>query len=354
MTDQPRRGVPAVEHLRLFHDVARALTSSLDLPAILRCILEQMEPFFHPESWSLLIVDEQRRDLYYAVARGTSDEALKNIRIPLGSGVPGWVALHGEALITTSEGMNARLTKDSETELQVSSQTESRKESQPHSAICLPLLSRSRTLGVLQLNHVEPLALPDEAITFLYILCDYAAIAIENARAVERIQELTITDDTTRLHNQRHLAAVLPTEIARAERFMSPLSLIFLDLDSFKQINDQHGHAVGSRVLAEVAQVVSRTMRSVDICFRYGGDEFVVVLPQSSRGAAIGAATRLLNVLRVRNFLRTEGLSLRLTGSLGIASYPEDGKTPAALLECADRRMYAVKHSTRDGISAEG
>ncbi len=342
MTEQPRSGVPAVEHLRLFHDVARALTSSLDLPTILRCILEQMEPFFRPESWSLLIVDEQRRDLYYAVARGTSDEALQTIRIPLGTGVPGWVALHGEALITGGDGTNARLTDESQQTPQL------------HSAICLPLLAKSRTLGVLQLNHVEPLTLPDEAITFLYILCDYAAIAIENARAVERIQELTITDDTTMLHNQRHLAAVLPNEIARAERFLSPLSLIFLDLDSFKQINDQHGHAVGSRVLAEVAQVISRTMRSVDICFRYGGDEFVVVLPETNRSAAMGAAKRLLNVLRIHTFLRMEGLSLRLTASLGTASYPEDGKTPAALLECADRRMYSVKHSTRDGIAQEG
>jgi len=342
MTQQLRSGVPALEHLRLFHDVGRALTSSLDLPTILGSILEQMELFFRPESWSLLIVDEPRRDLYYAVARGVSDEALQSIRIPLGTGVPGWVALHGEALITTGDGINARLVD------------ERLKRPREHSAICLPLLAKGRTLGVLQLNHLEPLTLTDEAITFLYILCDYAAIAIENARAVERIQELTITDDTTLLHNQRHLAVVLPTEIARAERFLSPLSLIFLDLDSFKQINDTHGHSVGSRVLAEVAQVISRTMRTVDICFRYGGDEFVIVLPQTNHAAAMGAAKRLLNVLRIHTYLRAEGLSLRLTASLGIASYPQDGVTPAALVECADRRMYLVKHSTRDGIAAEG
>lgn len=335
-----RSGVPALEHLRLFHDAARALTSALDLPTILRSILEQMEPFFRPESWSLLIVDEEHRDLYYAVARGTSNEALQSIRIPLGTGVPGWVALHGEAMITTGEGINARLSGDSQ-QLQL------------HSAICLPLLSKSRTLGVLQLNHIEPQMLSADAITFLYILCDYAAIAIENARAVERIQELTITDDTTLLHNQRHLAAVLPVEIARAERFLTPLSLLFLDLDSFKRVNDQHGHTVGSRVLAELGQVLRGTVRSVDICFRYGGDEFVVVLPQTSRDDAVGAAQRLLQALRLHDFLGAEGLSLRLTASLGIASFPEDGATPAALLECADQRMYRVKNSTRDGFAAQ-
>jgi diguanylate cyclase (GGDEF)-like protein len=342
MPEQRHTNVPALEYLRLFHDVGRALTSSLDLPTILRSILEQMEPFFRPESWSLLMLDEQRKDLYYAVARGTSNEALQSIRIPLGAGVPGWVAMHGEALITTGDGTNERLANGAQQMPQL------------HSAICLPLLARGRTLGVLQLAHPEPLALTGEAITFLYILCDYAAIAIENARAVERIQDLTITDDITQLHNQRHLAAVLPAEIARAERFLSPLSLIFLDLDSFKQINDQHGHAVGSRVLAELGQLIRRTMRTGDIAFRYGGDEFVILLPQTTRAAAQGAAQRLLNVLRTRTFLRAEGLSLRLTASLGVASYPQDGATPAALLECADRRMYAVKHTSRNGIVAEG
>ena len=326
------------EHLRLFHDAARALTSSLDLPSILRSVLAQMERFFQPESWSLLMVDEQKSDLYYALARGVSDEALQNIRIPLGTGMPGWVALHGEPLIVTQEGDAARLSSSD----------------QQASAICLPLRARERTLGVLQVTHISPQTFTDDAITFLYIVCDYAAIAIENARAVERIQELTITDDCTHLFNARHLAAVLPAEIERARRFDQPLSLIFLDLDHFKQVNDVHGHSAGSRVLSEAAEVITRTMRSVDLAFRYGGDEFVVVLPQTSGASAVSAANRLLVALRARRFLSPEGLSLRLSGSLGIASYPRDGDTPTALLDAADRRMYIVKNSARDGIAAEG
>jgi diguanylate cyclase (GGDEF)-like protein len=317
MAEPTPSNASSFEHLRLFHDAARALTSSLDLPTILRSILEQMERFFHPESWSLLMVDDEKRDLYYALARGVSDEALQNIRIPFGTGMAGWVALHGE----------------------------------PLSAIGLPRRARARTLGVLQVTHIEPQTLNDDAITFLYIVCDYAAIAIENARAVERIQELTITDDCTHLYNARHLAAVLPVEIERARRFDTPLSILFLDLDHFKQVNDVHGHPAGSRVLAEAAEVISRTMRNVDIAFRYGGDEFVVVLPQTSGASAAKAANRLLVALRARRFLSLEGLSLHLTASLGIASYPEDAKDAAALLERADQRMYLVKNTTRDGIA---
>jgi GAF domain-containing protein len=244
MADSAQNTTAPFEHLRLFHDAARALTSSLDLPTILNSILEQMERFFHPESWFLLMVDEQRRDLYYALARGVSDETLKDIRIPFGTGMPGWVALHGEPLIATNDGVAARLSSGE----------------QAHSAICLPLRSRERTLGVLQVTHPSPQTLTDDAITFLYIVCDYAAIAIENARAVERIQELTITDDCTHLFNARHLAAVLPTEIERARRFGQPLGLLFLDLDRFKQVNDVHGHLAGSRVLAEAAEVITRTL----------------------------------------------------------------------------------------------
>jgi diguanylate cyclase (GGDEF)-like protein len=105
-------------------------------------------------------------------------------------------------------------------------------------------------------------------------------------------------------------------------------------------------------VLAEAAEVISRTMRNVDVAFRYGGDEFVVVLPQTSGASAVKAANRLLVALRARRFLSLEGLSLHLTASLGIASYPEDAKDAAALLERADQRMYLVKNTTRDGIAA--
>jgi diguanylate cyclase (GGDEF)-like protein len=336
MHDTARTAAP-LEHLRLFHDAARALTSSLDLPTILRSVLAQMERFFHPESWSLLMVDEEKRDLYYALARGVSDEALQNIRIPLGTGMAGWVALHGEPLIVTSEGSAARLSSSD----------------QQHSAICLPLRSRERTLGVLQVTHVEPQTLTEDAITLLYIVCDYAAIAIENAVAVARIQELTIMDDSTHLFNARHLRNVLPTEIERARRFDQPLGILFLDLDHFKQVNDMHGHSAGTRVLAEAAEVITRTMRSVDLAFRYGGDEFVVVLPQTGGPAAAAAATRLLVALRARRFLSPEGLSLRLTASMGVASYPKDADNAAVLLDRADHRMYAVKNSTRDGIATE-
>lgn len=330
------------EDLLIFHNVARALTSSLDLDSILRSIMQQMERFFRAESWSLLMVDPEQNDLYYAVVAGQSDGALHDIRIPMGQGMAGWVAEHGEPLIVTGSEIAERCSPAETTPPLV------------YSAVSVPLRSRLRTLGVIQLFNYQLATLTDYTITFLHILCDYAAIAIENARAVERIQELTITDDCTLLYNARHLQKTLEIEAERARRFGTPFSILFIDLDRFKQINDEHGHLVGSRLLAAVAATLRHNLRLVDLAFRYGGDEFIVLLPQTGKQAAIGVAQRLRACLRISRFLADEGLHLEVLASFGIATFPEDADTPQDLVRAADEMMYVVKNSTRNGIAAAG
>src|SRR5207302_9908740 len=142
-------------------------------------------------------------------------------------------------------------------------------------------------LGVMQLINVGPELFGEHEIFFLQSLCDYAAIAIDNARSVERIQELTVTDDCTGLFNARHLYKTLETEVYRSARFGYEFSVIFIDLDHFKQVNDTKGHLVGSRLLAEVGYLIKAQLRLIDFAFRYGGDEFVVLLPQTGKDAAV-------------------------------------------------------------------
>ncbi len=338
--EESRKQIDGLDELTVFHRVARALTSSLDLDSILRSIMEQMEQFFRPESWSLLMVDPDKNDLYYAVVAGKSAETLQDIRIPMGEGMAGWVASHGEPLIITGTEIAGRCSPAESTPPLV------------YSAISVPLRSRLRTLGVIQLFNYQLAALTDHTITFLHILCDYAAIAIENARAVERIQELTITDDCTHLYNARHLQTALEAEAERARRFGTPFSILFIDLDRFKQINDEHGHLAGSRLLAEFAATIRSNLRVVDLAFRYGGDEFVILLPQTGKQAAIGVAQRLLQCLRRSRFLSDEGLHLQMLASFGVAAFPEDAQSAQELVHAADEMMYAVKNTTRDGIAA--
>ena len=351
MAPSPSPREQSLHDLLVFHDVGRALTSSLDLDAILHVIMKQMERFFHPETWSLLIVDEKRNDLYFAVSAGKATEEMNNVRVAMGEGIAGWVAEHGETLIVPKLEEDPRFRSSWHGFFKADSAVGESSEV-AKSAICIPLRSRLKTLGVIQLFNFRLETLTDYTISFLHVLCDYAAIAIENARALQRIQELTITDDCTTLFNVRHLYHKLEEEIERSRRFKTPLSIIFIDLDHFKSINDQHGHLAGSQLLSDVGRCIQSRVRSIDSTFRYGGDEFVVLLPSTDRAQALEVARRLRESLRSGLFGPEGGRNLQVRASFGIATYPQCGSTVHELISKADKAMYSVKNTTRDGIAA--
>ena len=328
------------QELHIFHDVAKALTSSLDLDSILQTIMEKMAEYFQPDTWSLLMVDEKKSELYFAIAVGTAAEALKDVRLKVGEGIAGHVAKFGEKLIVPDVRADKRFAKriDDVTQMET------------RSVICIPLRSRLRVLGVIQLVNVDMAHFGHDEQFFLQALCDYASIAIENARSVEKIQELTITDDCTGLYNARHLYKTLETEVYRSSRFGYEFSVLFIDLDHFKQVNDTHGHLIGSRLLAEIGYLIMAQLRLIDYAFRYGGDEFVVLLPQTGKDAATVVAHRLRDSLRASCFCKEEGLNLNVRASMGLATYPHDAKSPHDIIRQADEMMYMVKNSTRDNI----
>jgi diguanylate cyclase (GGDEF)-like protein len=330
-----------VQELSVFHDVAKALTSSLNLDSVLQTIMQKMAEYFRPDTWSLLMVDETTDELYFAIAVGPAADSLKSLRLKMGEGIAGWVAKHGESLIVPDVYKEPRFAK----------RIDEMTKWQTKSVICVPLRAKHRSLGVIQLINCPMETFGDNEMFFLNALCDYAAIAIDNARAVERIQELTITDDCTGLYNARHLYKTLEAEVYRSARFGHEFSVIFIDLDHFKSVNDTHGHLVGSKLLAEVGYVIKTHLRLIDYAFRYGGDEFVILLPQTSKEAALVVARRLLEVMRINEFMATEGLKLNVRCSMGLATYPEDAKSAHEIIRQADEMMYMVKNSTRDNIA---
>jgi diguanylate cyclase (GGDEF)-like protein len=221
------------------------------------------------------------------------------------------------------------------------------------SIVAVPVRFRDHCLGVIELiNCMDMEGFHDRDLALLEALADFAAIALENARHVQRIHELTITDDCTNLYNARHLNFILETEIYRSQRYGYEFSLVFLDLDHFKAVNDTHGHLAGSKLLAEIGQVLRDNCRLIDFAFRYGGDEFVILLPQTSKENACVVARRLHKLIRESHWLTSENLDVRITTSAGVASYPTDSKTKAELLHLADEAMYMVKNSSRDNVAA--
>ncbi|HUU12659.1 MAG TPA: diguanylate cyclase [Terriglobia bacterium] len=334
-----------IERLSLFHEVGKALASTLDLQKILQTVMEKISDFLQPDTWSLLMLDEATQELYFEIAIGAGAHKLKDVRLKLGEGIAGWVAQHGDPVLIEDVKRDPRFSRRFDELTQMDTR----------SVVCVPIRGREKILGVIELvNCLGRESFRREDIPILKSLADYAAIALENARYVQRIHELTITDDCTALYNARHLNFVLDAEIYRSTRYNYEFSVIFLDLDHFKQINDTRGHLVGSKLLWMIGDIIKGHLRLIDYAFRYGGDEFVVLLPQTAKKNSLMVVRRLKDLLNSKVFFTDEGLNIKVTASFGVASFPNDGRTRKELLRMADEAMYLVKNTTRNGIAMAG
>jgi diguanylate cyclase (GGDEF)-like protein len=222
--------------------------------------------------------------------------------------------------------------------------------------LALPLVSRGRAIGaVVGLDRMPSGGSPELSVPVvdaLRILLAPAAVALEMATRLRRVEALSVTDDLTNLYNSRFLNQALHREAKRALRSGRPLSLLFLDLDGFKSVNDAHGHLLGSRALVETAEVIRSCSRESDIVARFGGDEFAVVLPDTGVQGARSVAERVRERLADFRFLVAEGLDVRLTVSIGYATLPDAASSSDELIEAADAAMYRVKDRGKNGIEA--
>lgn len=334
-----------VDELQALNDIGRALTSTLDLPEVLRLVMVRAQDLLKASRFSLLLLDEQARELRFELASGPGADRLAALRLKVGEGIAGWVAREGQPVLVQDATRDARF----------AAQFDALSGHTSRSLIAVPLVSKGRTLGVIEVvSGPGERELTAEDLLTVRTLADHAAIAIENAQAFERIRDLTIVDDHTGLFNARHLLRVLETEVIRSERYGRPFSLVFIDLDRFKEVNDRHGHQAGSAALREVGEVLRGGLRETDIPTRYGGDEFVILLPEADREQAMGVAERLRAAIAGHVFLVDRGFSVRITASLGVATWPLDGRSAEELLGRADAAMYLVKGASRDAVAHAG
>ena len=218
--------------------------------------------------------------------------------------------------------------------------------------LAVPLICGERILGVIEgiRQGSGARAFKKTDVALLDSLALPIASALANAVRIAEAERLSQTDDLTKLHNARYLRQFLLNEIRRARRYGSSVAALFLDLDDFKQINDEHGHLVGSHVLMEMAAVILSSIRDTDAVARYGGDEFVIVLPDTGTELAGQVAERIRQKIIRHTFNGGRRLQLSLTASFGVAAFPKHASSPQQLIACADTAMYEAKAANKNCV----
>jgi diguanylate cyclase (GGDEF)-like protein len=215
-----------------------------------------------------------------------------------------------------------------------------------------PLLREDGAFGALTLYSKSRTSYTTEHVRLLESVCQHASSALTNALTFERTKESALTDPLTELPNARGFYMMLEQRIAECQRMTNEsLAVVSMDIDDFKHINDEYGHAIGDRILASVAGVIKKELRQMDILTRYAGDEFVAIMPMASTHMAGSISERIRNAVEEQKFSVRAGAVVRLGISLGVACYPDEGETTEELLTAAARKMQTNKHARKTTIS---
>ncbi|MBN2514884.1 MAG: sensor domain-containing diguanylate cyclase [Deltaproteobacteria bacterium] len=322
-------------------EVGKLLTSTLNLRGILELIMSKVSQLVDAENWSLLLKDQETGELSFEIAVGIDNNTIKGIRLAPGEGIAGQVAETGEPVYQPNVKDDPRFNEsiDERTGFTTSS------------IVCIPLTIHRKILGVIEIINVMDMELfKAKDLPILMILADYAAIAIENSQYFARIQRMSVTDEYTGFYNVRYLHHILDELIMKADKSDTKIAVVFGDIDNFKDVVDEYGHLLGSQVLKEIAVTISRCLTEKDILVKYGGDEYVIILPDRNKEEALDLAETILQSLRESTYLKSRPEPVKITASFGIAVYPDDAHTKKDLLLLADNSMYKVKRGRKDGI----
>jgi diguanylate cyclase (GGDEF)-like protein len=281
--------------------------------------------------------------LLVEVKKGMGDTVPEKLAIPKGEGIAGKVAVFGEPFLVKNLEEDPRFKQ------------KNRQHYKTPSFVSVPLKIEERIIGVLNLSDkTTGEVFDDEDLKLMQTFATHAAIILDRKSLysqTEELKRLSITDPLTGLLNRRYLQDRLEEELARSKRYGRNMCLLMMDLDGFKFYNDTYGHPAGDRILKRVADVIMRSVRTMDVVSRYGGDEFIIILPETDLMLAVKIAERLNNDIAKEALPAENGIAKperSITASIGIVSYPQHGETTAQLLENVDKAMYCAKHEGKN------
>ena len=324
-------------------ELTKVLSPIQNPEKLLQMILEQSAELLTAEQGSLMLLDLETDALLLEAKKGVVLGVDQKHRINRGEGIAGKVMEHGEPILVENLENDPRIMQ------------KNRDHYKTRSFVSIPIKIDDRIIGVLNLSDkTTGEVFNEEDLRLIQSFATHAAIVMERNmffNKTEELKKLTITDSLTGLLNRRYLYERLKDELGRAQRYGHHFSLLMLDLDGFKYCNDTLGHLFGDKILKNIADTLINTVRSMDIVARYGGDEFMVILPETDEPLAIDIAERVRSALAVHVDRATgdEGPGPHvLTTSIGIACYPKHGETLEALLENVDKALYRAKHKGRN------
>lgn len=318
-----------------------SLTESQD--ELYRNILDMATNLLRASSGSLMLLDQTGENLKIEAVKGMNQQLARTMNIKAKNGISGKVLTTGNPL----------LVNDIENDFRIGYPNRPRFKTK--SFISYPLKLRETTIGVINVSDKEHNAIfTEEDLKLLESFISQAAVIIERSRSIERtsmLERLSVTDPLTGLYNRRFQGRRMEEELSRSSRQGLSLTVMLIDLDNFKMYNDLCGHVAGDRALKKVADILRESVREMDVVTRYGGEEFCVILPSTSKKESLFVAERIRREVESEGFPGEENLPRRsLTASIGIASYPEDGNSTTALINSADIALYRAKAEGRNRI----
>lgn len=324
------------KHFVALNRIVHELGSTLDTDQLFDLILDRLAALVNAEKGSLMLLEDQEGTLAVKAVKGLNKKVLEAVRIAPHEGISGKVLATGVSMLVADLERDERVAQKPKPRYRTKS------------FISIPLKLNQRTIGVLNISDkITGEVFSEEDLDRLSSIAHYASVVIERSvfyKKTEELKRISTLDPLTGLVNRRQFEERLVEESERAKRHGLTLSLVMIDLDDFKKINDEFGHLAGDEALRTTARVIRQTIRTIDVACRYGGEEFAIILPQTEKPGAAVIAERICSELRKLDLpVRQTDVPLRISGSLGVAGYPDDANSPETLVQQADIALYHAK-----------